>query len=182
LGRYEVEKTGEVLVVDEPITGDTPMVRAPERSGADDALHAEVRRLETELQRYRVHAQRTSKLFLSVANYAEWVRENARNEAELALRKARARVQRLEDAASELERTEYELALRQGELARLQELTDKTRARLSGFLSAGLDALSIRSDTSSELEATTQDNLEETLQRQLASTAPAAPGSAPGES
>ena len=55
-------------------------------------LLAQVRRLEVELARYREHAQRTSKLFLSATKYAEWVRENARRDAELALRKARARV------------------------------------------------------------------------------------------
>jgi len=107
----------------------------------DTELLAEVRRLELELERYRQHAQRTSRLFLSATNYADWVRENARRDAELALRKARARVDKLTRTARDLERTERELVRAQEGLVRLQALTDQTRARLSAFLEAGLQVL-----------------------------------------
>jgi hypothetical protein len=160
LGQFDVEQSSEVPVAPEP-TGvgrvasasadrDEPGYRfvglPPQQGGEREELLAEVQRLELELERYRAHAERTSKLFLSATNYAQWVRENARRDAELALRKARARVHRLEAAADALELTERELALRQEELARLQVLTDETRTQLSAFLAAGLEALSSESD------------------------------------
>jgi len=126
-----------------PATGrDEPPQERAELPSERDELLAEVRRLEAELGRYRVHAERTSKLFLSAANYAEWARENARHDAEVALRKARARVEKLRETARELERTEGQLAHLRDELARLQALADETRTRLSAFLTAGLQALS----------------------------------------
>ena len=104
-------------------------------------LRAEVQRLEAELERYRTHAERTSKLFLSATKYADWVRESARKDAELALRKARIRVEQFEATARELDRTERELARVKDELDGLQALTEETRGRLSAFLAAGLQAL-----------------------------------------
>jgi chromosome segregation ATPase len=127
-----------------------PSQQRAELPGEREELLAEVRRLEEELERYRAHAQRTSKLFLSATNYAEWVRQSARRDAELALRKARAKVVKLEDKARELERTERELVRVQDELARLQALTDETRTRLSAFLTAGLQVLNNEMDTGNE--------------------------------
>ena len=117
--------------------GNDPVARITEH----ERLIAKVRKLEAELERYREHAQRTSKLFLSVTNYVEWVRESARREAELALRKARARVEKLNKTAIALEQAEDELARVRDELAHLQHLTDATRERLSTFLTIGLQAL-----------------------------------------
>lgn len=190
--RLGVEDPSEVSVVDEPGGGQLPETVPTSRDEPrqePQELHdqvervnepaeplAEVRRLEVELERYREHAQRTSKLFLSVTKYVEWVRENARRDAELALRKARAKVDKLDRTARELERTERELVRRQDELARLQALTDETRARLSAFLTAGLQALN------TEVEPGQEDNpklalgdLQDTLHRQLASTSASAP-------
>jgi len=157
LGRFEVEKSSEGSVAPEstgvgrPATAATDLEEPgyqfvglpPERESEHEELLAEMQQLELELERYRAHAERTSKLFLSAANYAQWVRENARRDAELALRKARAKVQQLEATADALELTERELAQRQEELARLEVLTDETRTQLSAFLAAGLEALSI---------------------------------------
>jgi chromosome segregation ATPase len=150
-----------------------------------EQLLAKVSRLELQLDRYREHAQRTSKLFLSVTNYVEWVRESARRDSELALRKARARVERLKKAAFELEQTEDELARAREELAHLQALTEATRQRLSAFLTAGLEALN------SDVVAPPQDDstepaprdLHETLRERLPSAsvqAPARPTEAEG--
>jgi hypothetical protein len=125
LGRFEVEKSSEGSVAPEPAgvgraasaaaDRDEPGYRfvglPPERGSEREELLAEMQRLELELERYRAHAERTSKLFLSAANYAQWVRESARRDAELALRKARAKVQQLEATADALELTERELAL-----------------------------------------------------------------------
>ena len=142
-----------------------------------EKLLAKVRRLEVELQRYREHAQRTSKLFLSVTNYVEWVRENARRDAELALRKARARVEKLNKTALELERAEDELARVRDELAHLQHLTDATRERLSAFLTAGLQALdgdlsAAQDDSPSPALSDLQDTLRERLTSTSAPTPP----------
>lgn len=140
----------------------------------DAELLAEVRRLEVELERYREHAQRTSRLFLSATNYADWVRENARRDAEVALRKARAKVQKLERAARELERTEDELARLKDELARLQVLTDETRERVSAFLEAGLQVLS-RRVAEDDNPSPALGGLQDTLHERLASTSVPAP-------
>lgn len=109
----------------------------PER----DALLVRIQRLEAELQRYREHAQRTSRLFLAASNFADWVRESARRDAEATLRKARARAQRFGVLEEECERAEQELAHLQDELRRMRALADEARSRLSAFLNAGLQAL-----------------------------------------
>jgi hypothetical protein len=141
-----------------------------------EKLLAKVRRLELELERYREHAQRTSRLFLSVTNYVDWVREGARRDAELALRKARARVKKLNETAIELERAEDELARVRSELAHVQHLTDATRERLSAFLTAGLHALegdvAAARDDSQENELS---DLQDTLQERLTSTSAPSP-------
>ena len=147
--------------------------RSPLRSTNHEELVAEVMRLEVELERYRQHAQRTSKLFLSVTNYADWVRENVRRDAELALRKARARVEKLNRTTRDLERIEGELVLAQEELARLQALTDETKARLSTFLEAGLQVL--ESELPDEQRSNTALDLQHALHERLTT----APGQAP---
>jgi len=151
--------------------GDPPEEPVRLSSGREEQLADEVRQLEMELERYRAHAERTSKLFLSATKYAEWVRENARRDGELALRKVRARMEKLSATASELERTELELVRVQDELARLQDLTEETRERLSAFLAAGLQALN--SDTAPaqrDVSEPARGDLQDTLQRQLTST------------
>lgn len=156
---------GEGRHVNPPRTGLEP---TPER----EKLLAQIRRLEAELGRYRAHAERTSKLFLSVTNYTEWVRENARRDAELVLRKARSKVEKLEYSARELERTKRELVSQQDELARLQALTDETRTRLSAFLTAGLRALNTETDGGGQGDSAklALGDLQDTLERQLPST------------
>ena len=151
----------------------TETKRGPLRLTKQEELVAEVMRLEVELERYREHAQRTSKLFLSVTKYADWVRDNVRNNAELALRKARARVEKLNRTTRDLERTESELVLAQEELARLQELTGETRARLSAFLEAGLQVL--ESELPDEQRSNTALDLQHALHERLTT----APGQAP---
>lgn len=132
-----------------------------------EELLAKVRRLEAELERYRAHAQRTSRLFQSVSSYAEWVRESARCEAELTLKKARARADKtLGKLAKERERS-------QRELARLQELTAETRTRLSAFTAIALQVLdaqgveAVQADRASQLaHATLADDLKDALEGQ----------------
>jgi cell division septum initiation protein DivIVA len=181
-------ETGRVSVVDEQrrirdrLAGAPP---GPDRPVSDDAeppnerdkLLAKVQQLELELERYRAHAERTSKLFLAATKYAEWVRENARRDAELALRKAGSRVKKLEVAAGQLEWIETELARRQDELARLNALTEETRVRLSAFLKAGLQTLDTTVELGTEDGSARQlGDLQDTLHGQLASTSAPAPG------
>ena len=133
-----------------------------------EVLRAEVRRLETELGRYQAHAARTSTLFLSVTDYAEKVREGARRDADLALRKARARVDKLDAMARDLERTEREVVAARDELARVQALTEETRARLAAFLTTGLESLSgAGGDAREDTASLSLGNLDETLEEQL---------------
>lgn len=176
MGRYEGEHSTELSVAREPAgdfrlpdavrdtPGDRPADRAPLQPGEREELLARIGRLEHELERYRAHAERTSKLFLSVASYADWVRDNARHDAELALRKARAKAVKLEATAVALEDAERELAARQGELERLRRLTDETRTRLSAFLSAGLDALNTDVERRPDLQQTLRERVTVTSQ------------------
>lgn len=172
--RFGVEVGGEVSEVEEPVEdrlpAATPASRQetrPESTKQVDSVSAreeplaQLRRLEAELERYREHAQRTSKLFLSVTKYVEWVRESARSEAELALSKARARVEKLDRASRKLEETELKLRQAQDDLAHLQVVTEETRARLSAFLAAGLQAL--------DAGASAPVGIEDTLLERLAS-------------
>ena len=159
----------------------TPAIRAdslhesggPVRDHED--MRAKVRRLEAELERYRAHAERTSRLFLAVTDYAAWVREQARHDAELALRKARARAEKLMATARELERTERELARLQTELERLEALTDETRTRLSTFLTTGLEMLNAEVEAGPNDPGSGQDDLQETLHKQLSGASEQAP-------
>jgi hypothetical protein len=146
--------------------------------GEREELIADVQRLELELDRYRAHAERTSKLFLSVTNYAEKVREAARRDAELALRKATRRVEKLDSMTRDLERTELDLVAARDELARLETLTEETRARLSAFLTSGLEALNYDGATSHSRDDTVLpalDDLDATLREQLPSTSESEP-------
>ena len=184
--RFGVEQSSEDSVVEGPrgenLPGAAPASREEPVSALTgpsqehDDLRAEVRRLEVELERYREHAERTSKLFLSATNYAEWVRNNARRDAELALRKARSKVDKLEDSARALERTELELASQRDELARLQALTDATRARLSAFVTAGLQVLDADTEGGrADGRNPALHELQDTLQEQLPSSSVPAP-------
>jgi cell division septum initiation protein DivIVA len=197
MGQFGVEQSSEKVPVAQRADGSEESPEAARASREEslrerEELLEKVRRLEEELERYRQHAQRTSKLFLSATSYAEWVRERARRDAELVLRKARARAEKtLGGLEHERERTERELLRLQAligetqktladlelerertepELVRLQALTGETRARLSAFLTAALQVLN------AEVEAGQGDgsksalaDLQETLQKELVS-------------
>ena len=153
----------------EPRPTTAPLDRAgslPERdelSREREHLLAKVHRLEAELERHRARAERTDKLLLSATNYAEWVRERARRDAEVALRKATARAEKLILTTRELEQTQQELVRLQDELTRLRFLADETRARLSAFLTAGLEVINANGPDAAS------DHLDDTLRRQLPS-------------
>jgi len=147
-----------------------------EQPSEHEELRAEVGRLEIELERYRARAERTSKVFLSATNYAERIRESARCDSDLALRKARTKVERLGLMAGELERTERELVRLHDELARLEALTGEARTRVRAFLAAGLQVLDTEPEAGERDSPTSAlPDLPNTLQRQLAPPAVSAP-------
>jgi hypothetical protein len=155
-----------------PITpvdrADAPHVEGP---GEREELLGKVQRLEAELARHRARSERTSKLLLSATNYAEWVREQARRDGEVALRKVNARVKQLTLTTRELEETQQELVRQKGELSRLQSRTEATRAQLSAFLTAGLEVVNSSVGTGGGNSPDPRpDYLDDTLRRQLPST------------
>jgi len=105
-----------------------------------DELLRQVRQLEEELDRYRAQARLLGKTLFSAMSYAEWVREGARHDAELALRKARARAERTVGDA------ERDRARAEREFLHVSRLTDETRARLTALLTTALDQLRIQTD------------------------------------
>ena len=179
-----VEQLSEEPVVESPRSssvsaagvadnGESAEVRS--ESGEVAVLRAKVQRLEAELERYRAHAQRTSRLFLSASNFADWVRESARRDAEITLRKARARADRLGVLEEDCERAEQELTELQNELEHMRALTHETRSRLAAFLTAGLQALNAdeeaggdrpggRAEPAPEAHADLRDTLHERLE------------------
>ena len=172
------EESGEQSAVDAAL-GDHPTIVPASRDGSlperaelseREELLAKIDRLEAELERSRAHAEQTSKLLLSATNYAAWVRERARRDAELALRKATARVEKLTETTRELEQTQRELFRLQEELVRLRALTDETRARLSAFLTEGLQVLNPHVENGrATRRGRAPAELDDTLRRQLPS-------------
>jgi hypothetical protein len=160
--------------VPEPRRGDPAAAEVPRglETGERQALLARVKQLEAEVERYRIHAERTSKIVQSVTNYAEWVKEGARRDAEIALRKASARVAKLDGMVRDLGKTELELVRAQEELARLQALADETRARLSTFLAAGIEVLnSTQAPDDASAPSASLEELDDALREQLGSAA-----------
>jgi len=102
-------------------------------------LRERIERLEAELERYRSQEQLLTRTVLSATSHAAAIRENARREGELALRKARAEAERVK-AAAERERDEA-----QREMLRLRRITEEMRSGLSAFLTAKVEEL--RSET-----------------------------------
>ena len=155
------------------VSGGTLLGERDELLRERERLIDDVSRLEEELARYRAHAQRTSKMFLSVTHYAEWVRENARRDAELALRKARARAEKLGDVEERLGEVERERERAERELLRLEALTSETRAQLSALIASSLHALGDDGKTErGDGPEPAHGDLEETLRHELASVSP----------
>ena len=103
---------------------------------ADDwNLRRRIKELETELDRYRNQEQLMVDTLLLATRHAAAIRENARREAELTLRKAGIEAADRKGAA-ELER-DHALA----ELRRLRRITERMRSGLSKFLASTVDEL-----------------------------------------
>lgn len=166
------DRLGGDLPTTAPASGEGSVPERVDLLSEREELLAKVHRLEAELERYRPKAERTNKHLLSATNYADWVRERIRRDADLALRAPTARVEELTVTTREVEQTRQELVRLKNEHVRLQALTDETRARLSAFLTAGLqvlDAAEVETGRSTNPEPSPY-HLDDTLRRQLPTT------------
>ncbi len=118
--------------------------------GECDQLRAEVARLGAELDRHREREQVVSNTLLEASSHATRIRENAREEAETIVHKARARS---EEHAALAERAERQRADAEGELDRLRQLTQEMQRGLTSFLTQTLAKLEPEAEPEPEPEA-----------------------------
>jgi hypothetical protein len=105
-------------------------------------LREQIERLERELERHRLQERLLAKTLLSATSHAAAIRENARREAELTLRKARAEGEKLKAAAAR----ERDDAKR--EFLRLHRITEQMRTGLSAFLAGKVEELRLETEGS----------------------------------
>jgi cell division septum initiation protein DivIVA len=117
------------------------MAEAPQATGAfvgeREELSRRIEELEADVSRYREKEQLLVNTLVSATSHATAMRESARREAELILRKARAEAQKRK-AAVERARGDAER-----ELLRLRRVTEQMRRGLSGFLTEKLEELQL---------------------------------------
>ena len=141
--------------------------------GEREELRRRIADLEAELSRFREKEQLLVSTLVSATSHARAMRESARRDAELILRKARSEA-RKRNAALDRARSEAER-----ELLRLRRITEQTRRGLSGFLTAKLDELQLETkqdvptaEPKVELEAA----LESVVEARLKTPATSEPG------
>jgi cell division septum initiation protein DivIVA len=117
------------------------MAEAPQATGAfvgeREELGRRVEELEAEVSRYREKEQLLVNTLVSATSHATAMRESARREAELILRKARAEARKRKAA---VERTRGDA---ERELLRLRQITEQMRRGLSVFLTEKLEELQL---------------------------------------
>ena len=129
-------------------------------SANDSSLRRRIDELEMELASYRQREQLLVDTLLSATGHATAIRESARRDAELALRKARI------EAAERREAAEAERDRAMAELLRLRQVTERMQSGLSTFLAATVEELR-REGLDDEQVA--RQNAERELQAALAS-------------
>ena len=134
---------------------------AQRRDGESDEPRGRIFRLERDLERYRSQEQLLVKTLLGATRHATAIRESARQEAELTLRKARVEAEKLKAGAVR----ERDDARR--ELMRLRRVTEQMRSGLSAFLTGKVEELRLEigdggmpSGPEDDLEAALADVLE----------------------
>jgi cell division septum initiation protein DivIVA len=105
-----------------------------------DDLRVRIDELEGELEHYREHEELVIKTLISATSHATAIRESARREAELTLRKARAEAEKRKMGV-ERERDDA-----RNELLRLRRITEQMRSGLSEFLTAKVEELRLESE------------------------------------
>jgi hypothetical protein len=123
-------------------------------SGSEQ-LHGRISRPEAEPGHPRSQEQLLAKTLMSATNHAIAIRESARREAELTLRKARAEAEKLK-AGAERERDDA-----RRELLRLRRITEQMRSGLSAFLTSKVEEL--RLETEEATNSGQDDELETAL-------------------
>lgn len=131
-------------------------------SGELTELRRKIERLQADLSRYTETEQRLARTLVSATTHATAIREGARREAELMLRKASAEVERRR-AAVDRERRE---------LLRLRQIAEQTKRGLAGLLTAKLEELQLDVEDKpplagheTQLAAALEGRLERNLQR-----------------
>ena len=117
----------------------------PEHDSESEQLRGRINQLEGELERHRSQEQLLVKTLLSATSHATAIRESARQEAEVTLRKARIEAEELKAGAIR----ERDDARR--ELMRLRRITEQMRSGLSAFLTEKVEEL--RLETEDEAKA-----------------------------
>lgn len=126
-------------------------------SDGEKELHEHIRKLEAELATYReqreaiANALVSARTFLAITNYASKIREEARREADLMLRKVHVEIR------SRLARAERERVQVERELLQLRRITNETRAGLSSFLTTALDRLQLQEGEDAHATSKTTD-------------------------
>jgi cell division septum initiation protein DivIVA len=111
------------------------------RSTSDwDELRTRIAQLEGELEQHREHEELVTKTLISATGHATAIRESARREAELTLRKARA------EAKKRMTGVERERDDARNELLRLRRITEQMRKGLSEFLTAKVEELRLEGE------------------------------------
>jgi DivIVA protein len=125
--------------------------------------------LEGELERYREREELVTKTLLSAVSHATAIRDDARREAELTLRKAKGKAaQRRADALREQDEARRELM-------RLLRITDQMRRGLSDFLAEKVDELRPEAENnaaSSQAQAELDAALEDAMKQKATVAAP----------
>jgi cell division initiation protein len=101
-------------------------------------LRQEAAELEAELARHREQEHLVGKTMLAATSHAMTVREEARKEAELTLRKAQAERERRTALAGQIERDRADA---ERELLRLRRLANEMQSGLASFLTQTLEQL-----------------------------------------
>ena len=107
----------------------------PTRASDSEELRGRIDQLDGELERHRSQEQLLVKTLLSATSHATAIRESARKEAELTLRKARVEAEKLK-AGAERDRDDA-----RREMLRLRRITEQMRSGLSAFLTAKVEEL-----------------------------------------
>jgi DivIVA protein len=114
-------------------------------SSGPKQLHGRIGRHDGHLEQRRSQEQLLAKTLIAATNHAIAIRESARREAELTLRKARAEAEKLKAGA------ERERDAAQRELLRLRTITEQMKSGLSAFLTSKVEELRLETEAPTDL-------------------------------
>ena len=127
-----------------------------------EELRSRIKELEADLARYQAQEQLLSKALLTATKHAETIREAARREAELTLRKARR------EAHSREAVSEHRRVLAEREVVRLRRITDEVQASLKSIMAVSLEQLQVEAEA--DVSRSQPANLDEALTVALETT------------